>query len=135
MAKSGKFGGILILIVCVAAAAGGGYYFWKRTEVKPPEVATTTVTRGDIVQSVTATGVLQAPTSVDVSSQISGQVKEVNADYNQKVKKGDVLARIDPATYVSRLNQAKASLASTEANTSPPLRLPPHTLPSMKRIG
>jgi len=118
MAKSGKFGGILILIVCVAAAAGGGYYFWKRTEVKPPEVATTTVTRGDIVQSVTATGVLQAPTSVDVSSQISGQVKEVNADYNQKVKKGDVLARIDPATYVSRLNQAKASLASTEANNA-----------------
>jgi HlyD family secretion protein len=118
MAKSGKLGGLLILIVCAALAAGGGYYFWKRSAAKPLEVATITVTRGDIVQSVTATGVLQAPTSVDVSSQISGQVKEVNADYNQKVKKGDVLARIDPATYVSRLNQAKASLASTEASNS-----------------
>jgi HlyD family secretion protein len=118
MAKSGKLGGTLILLVCVAAAAGAGYYFWKRSDAKPPEVATTTVTRGDVVQSITATGVLQAPTSVDVSSQISGQVKEVNADYNQKVKQGDVLARIDPATYVSRLNQAKASLASTEANNT-----------------
>ncbi|MGC4072587.1 MAG: efflux RND transporter periplasmic adaptor subunit [Nibricoccus sp.] len=118
MAKSGKFGGTFILLVCIAAAAGAGYYFWKRSDVKPPEVATTTITRGDIVQSITATGVLQAPTSVDVSSQISGQVKEVNADYNQKVKQGDILARIDPATYVSRLNQAKASLASTEANNT-----------------
>jgi HlyD family secretion protein len=116
MAKSGKLGGTLILLVCIAAAAGAGYYFWKRSDVKPPEVATTTVTRGDIVQSITATGVLQAPTSVDVSSQISGQVKEVLADYNQQVKKGDVLARIDPATYESRLSQAKASLASTDAN-------------------
>jgi HlyD family secretion protein len=118
MAKSGKLGGTLILLALIAAAAGGAYYFWKRTDVKPPEVATTTVTRGDIIQSITATGVLQAPTSVDVSSQISGQVIEVNADYNQQIKKGEVLARIDPATYVSRLNQAKASLASTEASNT-----------------
>jgi HlyD family secretion protein len=117
MAKSGKLGGTLLLLVCVTAAAGVGYYFWKRSDVKPPEVATAAVTRGDLVQSITATGVLQAPTSVDVSSQISGQVKEVYADYNQKVSKGDVLARIDPATYESRLRQAKANLASTEANT------------------
>ncbi len=118
MAKSGKLGGTLILLVCVAAAAGAGYYFWKRSDVKPPEVATAAVTRGDIVQSITATGVLQAPTSVDVSSQISGQVIEVGADYNQQVKKGDLLAKIDPATYVSRLNQAKASLASTQASNT-----------------
>jgi HlyD family secretion protein len=118
MAKSRKFGGTVILIVCVAAAAAGGYYFWKQRGTKPPEVATTTVTRGDIIQSITATGVLQAPTSVDVSSQISGQVKEVFADYNQKVRKGDVLARIDPATYESRLRQAQANLASTTANNT-----------------
>ena len=118
MAKSRKFGGTLILLVCIAAAAAGAYYFWNRADVKPPEVATTTVIRGDLIQSITATGVLQAPTSVDVSSQISGQVKEVNADYNQQVKKGDILARIDPATYVSRLNQAKASLSSTEASNT-----------------
>jgi HlyD family secretion protein len=118
MAKSGKLGGTLILIGCIAAAAAGGYYFWKRSDNKPPEIATTTVTRGDIIQSITATGVLQAPTSVDVSSQISGQVKEVFADYNQKVSKGDILAKIDPATYESRLRQAQANLASTTANNT-----------------
>ena len=118
MAKSGKLGGTLIVLALLAAAVGGGYYFWKRSDVKPPEVATATVTRGDIIQSITATGVIQAPTSVDVSSQISGQVIEVGADYNQQVKKGDILAKIDPATYVSRLNQARASLASTEASNT-----------------
>jgi len=118
MAKSGKFGSTLIVLVVIAAIVAGGIYYWKRGDAKPPEVATTTVTRGDIVQSITATGVLQAPTSVDVSSQISGQVKEVFADYNQKVKKGDVLARIDPATYESRLRQALASLESTKANNT-----------------
>jgi RND family efflux transporter, MFP subunit len=116
MAKSRSFGGTLITLVCIAAAAGGAYYFWKRGDVKPPEVSVATVTRGDIIQTITATGILQSPTSVDVSSQISGQIIEVNADYNQKVTKGDVLARIDPATYESRLRQARASLASTEAS-------------------
>ncbi len=116
MAKSRKFGGTLITLVIIALAAGAAYYFWKRGDVKPPEVAVAVVTRGDVIQTITATGILQAPTSVDVSSQISGQIIEVNADYNQKVSKGDVLARIDPATYESRLRQARASLASTEAS-------------------
>jgi HlyD family secretion protein len=118
MAKSRKFGGTLFLLVLIAAVAVGGYYFWKRSDEKPPEVSTATVSRGDVLQVVTATGVLQAPTSVDVSSQISGQITEVLVDYNQKVNKGDVLARIDPATYLSRKRQADANFASTKANNT-----------------
>lgn len=116
MAKSSKSGGTLVTIIILAALAGGGYWYWKRSNEKPPEVITTTVTRGDIIQSITATGLLEAPTSVDVSSQISGKVLEVLVDFNSPVKAGDVLARIDPATYESKLTQAEAQLANTQAN-------------------
>ncbi len=118
MAKSGKLGGILITIIIISAAGAGGLFFWKRQTVKLPEVSSTVVTRGDIVQSITATGVIQAPTSVDVSSQISGQIKEVKVDYNDTVTKGAVLARIDAATYESRLRQAQANFASVSANNT-----------------
>lgn len=118
MAKKRSFGGLIFIGLVVIAAAGGAYFYFGKGSAKPPEVATITVSKGDVIQSVTATGVLQAPTSVDVSSQISGQIKELNVDYNQPVKKGDVLARIDPATYESRLRQAEANLASVTASNT-----------------
>ncbi len=118
MAKKRSFGGLIVLVLVIAGALTAGYFYKFKDSAKPPEVTTVTVSKGDIIQSVTATGVLQAPTSVDVSSQISGQIKELNVDYNQPVKKNDVLARIDPATYESRLRQAEASLASATASNS-----------------
>ncbi|MFT3781494.1 MAG: efflux RND transporter periplasmic adaptor subunit [Nibricoccus sp.] len=116
MAKKRSFGGLVIVGLAVIGAGVAAYFLLGKDSSKPPEVATVTVTKGDIIQSVTATGVLQAPTSVDVSSQISGQIKEVLVDYNNPVKKGDVLARLDPATYESRLRQADAQLASANAS-------------------
>lgn len=118
MAKKRSFGGLIFLGLVVIAAGTGAYFYFGKGSAKPPEVATITISKGDVIQSVTATGVLQAPTSVDVSSQISGQIKELNVDYNQPVKKGDVLARIDPATYDSRLRQAEANLASVVASNT-----------------
>jgi HlyD family secretion protein len=118
MAKKRKFDGLIVLGLICAALGGVAYYAWSRKTNALPDVATVAVTKGDIIQSVTATGVLQAPTSVDISSQISGQIKEVLVDYNQTVKKGDVLARIDPATYESRLRQAEATLASATASNT-----------------
>ncbi|MDR1011138.1 MAG: efflux RND transporter periplasmic adaptor subunit [Opitutaceae bacterium] len=116
MAKSSKpFGKILVTLILVAAAAYGVYY-WKKSDDKPPEIIPTTISRGDIVQLITATGVIQAPTSVDVSSQISGKVIARNVDYNDHVKEGDVLCLIDPATYKSRLIQTEAQLANTKAS-------------------
>jgi HlyD family secretion protein len=116
MAKSGTFAKTLVTLLVVGAAGAGGWFYFKKQNIKPPEVLTTTVNRGEVIQSVTATGDLQAVTSVDVSSQISGLVTEVLVDFNDEVKVGQVLARLDPATYEARLNQAKADLASTEAN-------------------
>lgn len=73
------------------------------------------VSRGDIVQAVNTTGQLTPLVSVEVSSQISGLVTEVNVDFNSVVKKGQVLARIDPSTYEQRVTQAQADLAAAEA--------------------
>jgi len=118
MAKKRSFGGLIVLGLVVVAALAAGYFYWTKSSAKPPEVASVIVTKGDLVQSVTATGVLQSPTSVDVSSQISGLINELLVDYNQPVKKNDVLARIDPATYQSHMRQAEAAVASANASAS-----------------
>lgn len=116
MAKSRSFGGILLFILLIAGLGAGGFYYWKSKNDRPPEIASTVVSRGEIIQTVTSTGDLQPVVTTDVSSQISGQIIEVAVDYNSKVKKGDVLARLDTATYDSRLRQAQAQLANTRAN-------------------
>jgi HlyD family secretion protein len=74
------------------------------------------VTRGDIEQHVTASGTLSAVVSVDVGSQVSGKIAAVHVDFNSAVKKGQVIAEIDPSVYVAALQQAQGDLASAEAN-------------------
>jgi HlyD family secretion protein len=107
----------LIVPVLLLAAAVGGYLWWRdHQKPEPITFTTTTVTRGTLTQSVTATGDLQPVETVEVSSQISGLITEVAVDYNTRVKAGDVLARLDPATYQSRVNSAEAELANTRAN-------------------
>jgi len=108
---------LLVVIILAALAAGGWYYYESRSAVsEAPTFNTTTVARGDILQTVTATGTLEPVISVDVGSQISGLVKTLYVDFNSTVKKGDKLAEIDPATYQQRLRQAEANLASAEAS-------------------
>lgn len=116
MAKSKSSGGWIVLLVILAAAAVGGWYFWQQNAVRAPEFTTATVTHGDITQTVSATGTLQPVTTVDVSSQISGNVAKLNVDWNSPVKKGQVLAEIDPSNYQTALNQAEGQLANAKAN-------------------
>jgi HlyD family secretion protein len=116
MAKSRGLGTLLTALVTVLLLAGGAYWYWNRSAEKPPEIITTTVSRGDVVQAVTSTGDLEPVITTEVSSQISGQIVEVTVDFNSRVKRGDVLARLDTATYDSRLRQAEAQLANTRAN-------------------
>lgn len=106
---------LLPLVILVISAAA---FFWWRGSQQPAPVKfnTVSVTRGTLTQNVTATGELQPVSTVEVSSQISGLIKEVLVDYNSRVKAGDVLARIDPATYENRLRSAQADLANTTAN-------------------
>jgi HlyD family secretion protein len=81
-----------------------------------PALATAPVERGDITEVVGATGVLQAVTTVQVGSQVSGTIASLHADFNSRVRKGEVVARLDPALFEARVEQAKANLVSARAN-------------------
>ncbi|MSO64274.1 MAG: efflux RND transporter periplasmic adaptor subunit [Alphaproteobacteria bacterium] len=76
------------------------------------------IDRGDIVRAILTSGTTGAVVTVDVSSQISGLVSELLADFNTVVRKGDLLARIDPQTFESKVRQARAELAVARANVS-----------------
>src|SRR5437867_2655136 len=99
--------GIAILVV-LAGAAGAGIWYLKRPGNKDPEYRTAKISPGDVVQTVTANGQISAVKNVQVGSQISGTITEINVDYNSPVKQGQLIARIDPATYERNLAQADA---------------------------
>src|SRR6478752_3887065 len=103
----------------LALAAGGAYYYYQKrtaTQTGAPEYTTTTVGKGEVTQAVTATGSLDAVRSIDVGSQISGQILKLYADFNTVVKEGQKLVEIDPATYQQKLRQAEANFASAQAS-------------------
>lgn len=77
---------------------------------------TSVVDRGDVVEVVGATGTLQAVTTVLVGSQVSGTIQNLYADFNSQVKRGQVIARLDPSLFEARLGQARANLVSARAN-------------------
>ncbi|HET6520806.1 MAG TPA: efflux RND transporter periplasmic adaptor subunit, partial [Geminicoccaceae bacterium] len=76
---------------------------------------TAPVERGDLVTAVTATGTLNAVVTVEVGSQLSGQIKDLLADFNDEVEKGQPIARLDPETYAARVREAEAALDVAEA--------------------
>lgn len=107
----------LVPVILVAAALL--FYVWSGRNgdgAAAPRYSVATVTRGDIVQTVNTAGQLSPRSAVEVSSQISGLVTEVHADFNSRVERGQVLARIDPSTFEQALRQAEADLAAARAN-------------------
>src|SRR5713101_479249 len=81
-----------------------------------PQYFTTKVDRGDIRDVVEATGTINAVTTVQVGSQVSGTISHLAADFNSRVKKGQVIAQIDPSLFEGTLLQAKADLSNAQAN-------------------
>ncbi len=116
MAKSSNFGGILITLLVLGGIGYGGYYFYAKRSVKEPEYSTVKAERRQVIQSITASGNLQTLRTVDLGAQVSGLIMDVKVDFNDQVKKGDVLVIIDPSTYQQKLEQAKADMKSTEAS-------------------
>src|SRR4051812_13475345 len=106
-----------LLVLVIVAAVGGSvyaYYSYRKGGVKP-NVATAPVTRGDVVETVGATGTLQAVTTVQVGTQVSGTIQSLYADFNSLVKKGQVLARLDPSLFQTQIEQARANLIRSQA--------------------
>lgn len=110
--KSRKW--ILVLVAVVAAA---GVLFWQRNAEarQAPAWRFVEVERGDIRQTISATGSLSAVTTVSVGTQVSGQIAELHVDFNDRVKEGQLLARIDPTLARQAVTDAEASLARARA--------------------
>jgi HlyD family secretion protein len=105
-----------LLAVVVIAAAAGGFIYVRHSHGSAPNYNTAVVARGDLTQTVTATGTLNPVVNVTVGSQVSGRICKLNVDYNSIVKSNQVIAEIDPATYQAAVEQAEADLANAEAN-------------------
>ena len=75
-----------------------------------------TLNRGDVVDTVGATGALEAVTTVQVGSQVSGIIEALYADYNSIVREGEVIARLEPSLFETQIEQARANLARAEAD-------------------
>ncbi len=105
----------IVIAVLLAAGIWAGLRYWIHPQTAVMDYKTSPVTRGDVVQTVTANGSLTPVQLVEVGSQISGVITEIKVDFNSHVKAGDVIAQIDPATYERAQGQAEAELASAEA--------------------
>jgi HlyD family secretion protein len=108
---------ILIIIAVMAAVTGSAAaYYRANADEDVPAYQTAMVTRGDVVQTVDATGTLEAVTTVQVSTQVSGTIEALHADFNSEVKKGQVVAELDPSLLQTQVEQAQASLVKLQAD-------------------
>lgn len=106
-----------VVAAVLLAIAGGGYYLYRQRNAEAEAAAyrTAKAERGDIRVAISATGALAAISTVDVGSQISGQVTDVLVDFNDRVTKGQVIAKIDPSTYQAQIAQGSAQVNSARA--------------------
>jgi HlyD family secretion protein len=105
---------LAVVGLLVALVAAGGFWYWGEG-ANAAEYMTSRVERGDLRNTVTATGTLQAVTTVQVGSQASGTIAALYADFNSTVKKGQLLAQLDPSVAQAQVQQARANLAQAEA--------------------
>lgn len=107
----------LLVLLALVVVGGGAYGYYRYSQkTAPPTISTARVTRGDLAETVRATGTLQAVTTVQVGTQVSGTIQELNADFNSLVRRGQVLARLDPSLIQSQIEQARANLIRAEAD-------------------
>jgi HlyD family secretion protein len=108
-------GAVVLVIAGVLAALATAAYVVSTHRTPATRFRTASVDRGTIVASVSATGALAAVTTVQVGSQVSGQIREVLADFNSPVRRGQLIARIDPEVFQAKVNAAQADLDSARA--------------------
>ncbi len=111
--RFGRRAWVVAALVAAAVAAGSAAVHERGTTV---EYFTAPVSRGDIRNVVSATGTVQAVVTVNVGSQVSGQIQAVYADFNSTVKRGQLLAKIDPRPFQAQLENAESNLLAAEAH-------------------
>ena len=103
-----------VIVILGATMTAYGFYGTRAIEIMP-NVRTVAVTEGDIVDTIGATGALEAVTTVQVGSQVSGIIQELYVDFNSIVREGDVIMRLDPSLFETQLEQVRANLLRSEA--------------------
>jgi len=101
--------GLAVITVTVAA------YYRANHASGGPQLVTAAVSRGNVIETVQTTGTLEAVTTVQVGTQVSGTIKELHADFNSVVKKGQVIAELDPSLFRTQVDQARATLLRLQA--------------------
>jgi HlyD family secretion protein len=101
-------------LLAVAIVVVGVYVYAGRLDGRP-SFQTAPVIRGPLVASISATGTLNAVITVQVGSQVSGQIKELYADFNSRVSRGQIIGRIDPDIFQAQVNQARAQVEAAQA--------------------
>jgi HlyD family secretion protein len=104
-----------VAAVILAAVLAGGYLVYGAGKPKPPPYRTAAVEQGDVTFSISSTGTLNAVTTVQVGSQVSGTISGIFADFNSPVRRGQPIARIDPRLFEAAVAQARANLESALA--------------------
>jgi HlyD family secretion protein len=105
----------MLASIGLVATAGAGVAT-RASSSAQPKVTTVEVARGDLVQAISAAGSLEAVTTVNVGSQVSGTVQALYADFNDIVRSGQILARLDPSLFRTQVEQAEANLIRAEAD-------------------
>lgn len=107
----------LIIWPLVLGALGAAWFFWQDGEsTAAPEWRLVEVSTGDVTATVGATGTLGAIRTVEVGTQVSGQIVELRADFNDRVKKGQLIARLDDTLLEQAVRQAEAELSRTQSD-------------------
>src|ERR1700733_11753533 len=107
---------VWMFVVLVAVASVGAFLYYKSKHAPPPfTLETEPLAKRRIVGRVTATGTLLATVTVQVGTQVSGRIQKLNADYNSEVKKGQLVAKIDPLLFQAALEQSRANYLQAKA--------------------
>jgi len=107
---------IVIIVILLLMIAGAGFGYWRMgMSGKESSYTTVPVSRSNVTQVVSSTGTMQAVVTVLVGSQVSGTIAKLNADFNTKVKKNQVVAELDQAKFSARVEESRANLRAAEA--------------------
>jgi len=109
---------LIVFLIILAAAGGASWWFFFRNAEAAVKYRTGKIERGDLRVVVAATGTVQPYLLVQVGTQVTGTIQKLHVDFNSKVKKGEIVAQIDPAPFQAKVDQDKANVAKAQSDVT-----------------
>src|SRR5262245_43648240 len=108
----------IVVVLVIVAGVAYALWRWQHSKSTGPTYRTAKIERGDIAQRVNATGPINPIVNVAVGSQVSGIISKLYADFNSKVKEGQLVAELDPALFEAAVKQAEGDYLTAKANVA-----------------